>query len=103
MTGPRIAYAGMTHLGLCSSIAAASKGFPTLGFDTDAGLVQRLEAGYLPVMEPDLDHLLRDNRERMRFSADRSELGACDVIYVAPDVPTDDKGQSDLATLDRLL
>jgi UDPglucose 6-dehydrogenase len=103
MTGPRIAYAGMTHLGLCSSIAAASKGFATLGFDSDAGLIQRLDAGDLPVLEPDLDDLLRDNRERMRFSADPAELGACDVIYVAPDVPTDDKGQSDLNGLDRLL
>src|SRR5829696_8172816 len=103
MTGPRIAYAGMTHLGLCSSIAAASKGFATLGFDADAGLIQRLETGDLPVMEPELDDLLRDNRERMRFSADPSELRACDVIYVAPDVPTDDKGQSDLGALEGLL
>ena len=28
----------------------------------------------------------------------RGQLRACDVIYVAPDVPTDDEGRSDLAT-----
>ena len=30
------------------------------------------------------------------FSADDGALGGCDVVYVAPDVPTDDRGQSDL-------
>src|SRR5476649_1701348 len=96
MTLPKIGYAGMTHLGLCSAIAAASKGFTTLGFDPNAELVGKLEVGKLPVTEPDLDNLLRDNRARMSFSADASKLRDCDVIYVAPDIPTDDVGGSDL-------
>ena len=44
-TAPIIAYAGMTHLGLCSAIAAASKGFATLGFDPDTDLVSALDGG----------------------------------------------------------
>ncbi len=71
---PTIGYAGMTHLGLCSSIAAASKGFATIGFDADAALIGRLEAGQLPVVEPGLDDLLRDNRSRIGFSADAARL-----------------------------
>ncbi|MEA2876288.1 MAG: UDPglucose 6-dehydrogenase [Hyphomicrobiales bacterium] len=100
---PTIGYAGMAHLGLCSSIAAASKGFATVGFDADAALIGRLEAGQLPVVEPGLDDLLRDNRGHIGFSADAGRLAQCDVIYVAPDVPTDDAGRSDLSSLDRLL
>jgi UDPglucose 6-dehydrogenase len=103
MSKPRVAYAGMTHLGLCSAIAAASKGFATLGFDTDAALAARLEPGNLPVVEPGLDDLLRANRARMTFSADPAQLHDCDLVYVASDVPTDDGGGSDLAGLDRLL
>jgi UDPglucose 6-dehydrogenase len=103
MSKPRIGYAGMTHLGLCSAIAAASKGFSTLGFDADAALVARLEAGKMPVVEPDLDDLLRDNRARLAFSADPARLQGCDLVYVAADVPTDDNGASDLADLDCLL
>lgn len=103
MMKPRIGYAGMTHLGLCSCIAAASKGFDTLGFDVDGALVDRLETGRLPVVEPRLDDLLRDNRARLAFSAEPSCLEACDLVYVAPDVPTDDRGTSDLSSLDRLL
>jgi UDPglucose 6-dehydrogenase len=103
MSKPRVAYAGMTHLGLCSAIAAASKGFATLGFDTDAALVAQLEPGNLPVVEPELDDLLRANRTRMTFSADPARLQDCDLVYVAPDVPTDDSGGSDFEGLDRLL
>lgn len=100
---PKIAYVGMTHLGLCSAVGAASKGFTTLGFDVDPDLVARLRQGRLPVNEPDLDDLLAANRARITFSSDAEELAACDVIYVAPDVPTDDTGTSDLAKLDQLL
>jgi UDPglucose 6-dehydrogenase len=100
---PTIGYAGMTHLGLCSSIAAASKSFATIAFDVDAALISCLDAGQLPVVEPDLDNLLRDNRARMTFTADTARLAECEVIYVAPDVPTDDAGGSDLSALDQLL
>jgi UDPglucose 6-dehydrogenase len=55
------------------------------------------------VVEPGLDDLLREHRARIRFSAAGAELGACDVIYVAPDVPTDDTGKSNLSGLDDLL
>ena len=100
---PRIAYVGLTHLGVCSAIAAASKGFTTLGFWPEGELVARLAAGRLPVVEPGLDDLLRDHRERMTFTADAGALRDCDVIYVAPDVPTDEAGNSDLAPLNALL
>lgn len=100
---PRIGYVGMTHLGLCSAIAAASKGFVTLGFTPDKELATALEAGRLPVVEPELDDLLREYRANISFTADAAKLSACDVIYVAPDIPTDDKGASDLAPLIALL
>lgn len=99
----RVGYAGMTHLGLNSAVAAASKGFATLGFDCDPALVARLTAGDLPVLEPQLDDLLREHRGYIRFCADPGWLRDCDVIYVAPDVPTDDQGRSDLTVLDALL
>jgi UDPglucose 6-dehydrogenase len=103
MTLPAVGYAGMTHLGLCSAIGASSKGFTMTCFDADAALVARLDAGQLPVVEPDLDDMLRNNRSRITFTADAALLKACDVVYVAPDVPTDDAGASDIAGLDRLL
>ena len=103
MSRPTVAYAGMTHLGLCSAIAAASKGFETIAFTPDAALVAALQVGKLPVLEPDLDDLLATHRACISFTADAQRLRDADIVYVAPDVPTDDDGRSDLAPLDHLL
>lgn len=99
----KLGYVGMTHLGLCSAVGASSKGFPTVGFTPDQQLVEALRAGRLPVVEPEIDDLLRDNRGRITFESDPAKLAQCDVIYVAPDVPTDDQGGSDLTPLIALL
>ncbi len=74
-----------------------------LGFDTDPALVARLDKGELPVLEPDLDDLLAANHDHITFTSDVTELKGCDLVYVAPDVPTDDLGGSDLSSLDKLL
>jgi UDPglucose 6-dehydrogenase len=100
---PRIAYVGMTHLGICSSIAAASKSFPTVGFSADRELVAALAAGRLPIVEPELDELLKASRANIGFSSEPNDLAACDVVYVAPDIPTDAAGGSDLTPIDALL
>jgi UDPglucose 6-dehydrogenase len=99
----RVAFVGMTHLGLVSAVGTASKGFDVLGVDADAALVGRLQAGQLPVLEPDLDDMLRANGDRQTFSADLADLRSCDVVYIAPDVPTDDTGTSDLSGIRALI
>ena len=96
MSGPVIGYAGMTHLGLVSASAAAAQGFRTVAFDADAALIGRLQRGALPVSEPDLPELIYRHKRDLIFAADVAALGECDVVYVAVDVPTDDRGQSDL-------
>ena len=99
----RVAFAGMTHLGLVSATALASTGIEVLCVDADGDLVARLQAGALPVVEPDLDRTLAGNGDRQRFTADFAELAGADVVYVAPDVPTDDQGGSDLSGIQALI
>ncbi|HEX2652436.1 MAG TPA: nucleotide sugar dehydrogenase [Xanthobacteraceae bacterium] len=99
MTKPVVGFAGMTHLGIVSATGVASAGFETVCFDPDAALVMRLKTGQLPVVEPGLNELLASNGSRQSFTADRSELARCDVVYVSPDVATDDQGQSDTTML----
>lgn len=103
MTRPVIGFAGMTHLGLVSAVSATEKGFTLLCFDPDVGRIAALRQGKLPVSEPQLDELVAKNAACLRFTPDPADLKACDVIYVAPDVATDDRGQSDLRTIDALL
>jgi UDPglucose 6-dehydrogenase len=103
MTRPVVAFAGMTHLGLVSATAVASAGFETVCFDKDAALIARLKRGDLPVVEPDLPELLRSNGRRQTFTSSVGDVGGCDVVYVAPDVSTDDEGRSDTSALTELI
>ena len=98
-----IGIAGMTHLGLLTASGIASKGFETVCFDRDPALVDRLRQGKLPVLEPGLDDLVAANGARHRFTAAASDLSTCDVVYIAPDIPTDDQGQSDTGVILNLI
>jgi UDPglucose 6-dehydrogenase len=93
----------MTHLGVVSAAAAAERGFAVTGFDPDEGRIRALRHGELPVREPGLPALLERNRPRLRFSHHAPALSACDVVYVAADVPTDDAGTSDLSSIRALV
>lgn len=103
MSAVTVGFAGMTHLGFVSAAAVASKGFRTICYDADRALIGRLTAGESPVVEPDLPELLAGNVGRQTFTSDLRDLAACDVVYIAPDVPTDDKGQSDLAPIVKVI
>lgn len=97
-----LGFAGMTHLGLVSATGLATA-FDVVCYDADAALIRRLRDGRLPVSEPDLDDMVRANGERQRFTAMLTDLGACDIVYVAPDIPTDDEGRSDTRGLSDLI
>jgi UDPglucose 6-dehydrogenase len=103
VSAPVVGFAGLTHLGLVSAAATAAKGFSVVGLDPDAARVASIAEGRMPVVEPGLDDLVREQRERLRFSADPAALRSCDVVYVSTDVPTDDRGRSDLAGITALV
>jgi UDPglucose 6-dehydrogenase len=77
-------------------VVTAAKGFRVIGFDPDAARVAAIRAGRLPVVEPGLDDLVRDQAARLELTARPEAVTACDVVYVAEDVPTDDRGVSRL-------
>ena len=99
----KIGFAGLSHLGIVSGISASSKGFNIVGFDSRKDLCGDLSEGKLPISEPSLDNLLRENRERLTFSDDPQKLNECDLVYFSLDVPTDKNSQSDLSNLKKLV
>jgi len=100
---PRIGFAGMSHLGLCSAVASADKGFDIVCCDPDVALIAELKANRWPVSEPGLPEMAAKNATRLAFSADLSVLATCDVVYLALDVVTDDAGAADLGPLSALI
>lgn len=99
----KLGYAGMTHLGINSAVATAARGAQVMCFDSDAALVSMLQSGSAPVSEPLLEEFMAEYRDRLAYSADIVDLSACELVVIAPDVPTDDTGNSDLSGLRTLI
>jgi UDPglucose 6-dehydrogenase len=98
-----VGFAGMTHLGLNSAVATAERGFKIVCFDEQSSVINALQAKILPVVEPGLSELLEKNSDKIMFSNTQADLKSCDIVYIAADVPTNDKGQSDLRGIRALI
>lgn len=98
-----IAFAGLSHLGIVSSIGGAARGFSVLAFDERPSLVEDLTAGRFPIAEPGLEEVFREHRQRIEYTADAGALANCELIFITLDVPTDDANTSNLGPLRALL
>lgn len=98
-----IAYVGLTHLGLVSAAAALEKGFQVICFDPDEKLVDALNSSKYPINEPGFEEAIVKNKERVRFTSRLEELKQADLVYVAPDIPTNDSGVSSLEGIRKLV
>jgi UDPglucose 6-dehydrogenase len=98
-TLPVVGFAGLTHLGLVSAVGTASKGFPVVGYDPDGARVRDIAAGRMPVVEPGLDDMARACSQRLSYTDGLHDLAACDIVYLSTDVPTNDRGESDLTVI----
>ena len=87
---------GLGYVGL--PLAAAFGGhFRTIGFDIDAQRIADLERGVDLTREVDAEELRAAGR--LRYTADASDLEACDVLIVAVPTPIDEAKQPDLHAL----
>jgi UDPglucose 6-dehydrogenase len=98
-----IGFAGLTHLGIISSVAATAKGYHVIGFHDDAELISRLNSATFPIQEPQLLEIFRENKERMTFTADVKALSMCHIVYVSIDIPTNEEGESDLEPIKKII
>jgi len=96
MSSLTVGYAGMTHLGIVSGSVTALKGLQTICFDDNAELIADIKNGKLPIAEPKLQETIASNGSSQVFTHDPSDLKSCDIIFISPDVPTDDQGNSSL-------
>jgi UDPglucose 6-dehydrogenase len=98
-----IGFAGLSHLGIVYSMAAAVHGFSVLAVDERPGVAEELTAGRFPIAEPGLDDAFGAHGQRIQYSADVSSLAACPLIFITLDVPTDEANNSNLAPLEALI
>lgn len=91
-------FVGLSHLGLNTSIALSSVGFKVLGFDQNAQLISDLKNKKLPLFEPKLEDIFKAS-SNISFTNDINDLKNCDVVYIAVDIKTNDKNESDVSKI----
>jgi UDPglucose 6-dehydrogenase len=86
-----VAMIGTGYVGLVSGACFADFGHIVTCIDKDAGKIERLKAGGIPIFEPGLDKLVADNVKagRLFFSADAAEaVKAADAVFIAVGTPS---------------
>ncbi|MDP2258677.1 MAG: UDP-glucose/GDP-mannose dehydrogenase family protein [Caulobacter sp.] len=87
----RVAMIGTGYVGLVSGACFADFGHDVVCIDKDAGKIDRLKKGEIPIFEPGLDDLVERNvREgRLSFTLEASDgIKAADAVFIAVGTPT---------------
>ena len=95
----RITIFGSGYVGLVAGACLADAGNHVTCVDTDAAKIARLNAGEVPIYEPGLEALLRDNHAagRLHFTTDAAAaVRSARFIFIAVGTPPDEDGSADL-------
>ncbi|ACL64530.1 nucleotide sugar dehydrogenase [Anaeromyxobacter dehalogenans 2CP-1] len=95
----RIAVVGAGYVGLVTGTCLAESGNDVSCVDTDAGKIERLQRGEVPIYEPGLEELVRRNQRegRLRFGTDLAQaVGRAKVVFLAVGTPEGEDGDAEL-------
>jgi len=87
----RIAMIGSGYVGLVSGACFAQFGHDVACIDKDAGKIDRLRRGEIPIYEPGLDRLVADNTRagRLEFGTNLTDaVAVADAVFIAVGTPT---------------
>ncbi|MDH3241319.1 MAG: UDP-glucose/GDP-mannose dehydrogenase family protein [Alphaproteobacteria bacterium] len=87
----RVAMIGSGYVGLVSGACFAEFGVDVVCVDKDAGKIARLTEGEIPIFEPGLDALVRQNAAagRLSFTTDlAAAVSEADIVFIAVGTPS---------------
>lgn len=90
---------GIGYVGLVQAAVLAEVGHQVICIDVDANKVERLKQGHIPIFEPGLDTLVKENYAagRLQFTTDAAEgVRFGDLQFIAVGTPPDEDGSADL-------
>lgn len=96
----RVCVFGSGYVGLVTGACLADVGNDVLCIDVDAGKIERLRSGEVPIHEPGLDAIIAHNLKagRLQFSSDASEgIAYAQLIMIAVGTPPNEDGSADLS------
>ena len=90
---PRVSVVGLGKLGAPLAAVLASRGFTVIGVDVSKTLVDAMNAGKMPIVEPQLNELIAANRARLLATMDANEaIQKSDASFVIVPTPSDSTG-----------
>lgn len=90
---PRVNVVGLGKLGAPLAAVLASRGFSVIGLDVNKTLVDALNAGKMPIVEPQLNELIAANRERLKATMDANKaVQNSEASFVIVPTPSDATG-----------
>lgn len=95
----KVCVQGLWHLGTVTAACLASLGHEVFGLDFDAGVVEALNQGSPPLLEPGLEPTLKEGLAsgRLRFtSLPEKALQDVEVLWVAYDTQVDDEDRANV-------
>lgn len=95
----RVTIFGTGYVGLVTGTCLAEVGHEVCCVDVDAGKIQRLKQGVVPIYEPGLAPMVKANHAagRLQFTTDAAEaLAHGDIVFIAVGTPPDEDGSADL-------
>lgn len=95
-----ISIVGTGYVGLVTGTCFSDVGNNVTCVDIDHAKVRRLNAGEIPIFEPGLERLVKDNvdQKRLHFTTDLANaIDSAEVIFIAVGTPPGEDGSADLS------
>ena len=99
----KIAFAGLTHLGVCMSIGAHESGANVVAFDTNASRVEDVRRADFDAAEPGVVDFLSGSHPKYHITDNVKHLHDVDMIMIALDTRLDESGANDDSEIVALL
>ena len=96
---------GTGYVGLVTGTCFAEVGHSVICVDNDAAKVEKLQAGGIPIYEPDLEELVKKHTAagRLRFTTSIAEgVEKSDVVFIAVPTPPQPDGSVDLSFIEKV-
>lgn len=99
----KITFVGTGYVGLVGGAGISEFGHQVTCADIDQNKIERLKAGEIPIYEPGLESLVKQNvaKGRLCFSHDVPEsIQNADIIFVAVGTPQGSNGEANLSAIE---
>ena len=99
----KITFVGTGYVGLVGGAGISEFGHQVTCADIDQNKIERLKAGEIPIYEPGLESLVKQNvaKGRLHFSHDvPKSIQNADIIFVAVGTPQGSNGEANLSAIE---